>query len=65
MALTEMPENGSEYDVPALSHLREFMQTWKRIAPEHQAAIEGEINRRLDELISSPNLTGARSRTPL
>jgi hypothetical protein len=55
MALTEMPENGGEYDVPALSHLWEFMQTWNRIAPEHQAAIEAEINRRLDELILSPN----------
>jgi hypothetical protein len=55
MALQDMDEKGRIRKVKALDHLTEFKQTWRLISPADQAAIEAEINRRLDSLLSSPN----------
>jgi hypothetical protein len=38
-----------------LDHQREFDRIWLSISPAERAAIEREINRRLDDLIASPN----------
>src|ERR1700733_12501000 len=55
MALQDIDEKGGKRQVLALDHLREFNQTWDLIPAADQAAIEVEINRRLDSLLSSPN----------
>ncbi len=55
MALREIGEDGSIYDVPQLPHQNEFNTTWFLIATADQAAIEAEINLRLDMLIASPD----------
>jgi hypothetical protein len=55
MALREVGEDGSVYDVPRLPHREEFDATWSLISARDQALIEDEINRRLDALIASPN----------
>src|SRR5882724_4791356 len=55
MALREIGEDGSTHDVSHLPHRREFDATWLVIPAAQRAAIEAEINRRLDELISSPD----------
>jgi hypothetical protein len=38
-----------------LDYASEFNRVWLTIAPEQRAAIEAEVNRRLDELIASPD----------
>jgi hypothetical protein len=55
MALREIGEDGSTHDVLHLPHRREFDATWLLIPAAQRAAIEAEINRRLDDLISSPD----------
>ena len=55
MALREIGEDGSTHDVTHLPHRREFDATWLLIPASGRAAIEAEINRRLDELIHSPD----------
>jgi hypothetical protein len=55
MALREIGEDGSTHDVLHLPHRREFDATWSLISPAERAAIEAEINRRLDGLINSPD----------
>jgi hypothetical protein len=55
MALQDFDEKGHLRNVKVLDHLAEFNQTWKLIPPAEQAAIEAEINRRLDTLLDSPN----------
>lgn len=55
MALREIGEDGSTHDVLHLPHKREFDATWSLIPPAERAAIEAEINRRLDELVNSPD----------
>ena len=55
MALREIGEDGSTDDVLHLPHRREFDATWLLIPAAQRAAIEAEINRRLDDLISSPD----------
>ncbi|MFL6313060.1 MAG: hypothetical protein ACJ71W_13240 [Terriglobales bacterium] len=55
MALREIGEKGETYDVSGLSHRREFDLVWNSIALNDRIAIEAEINRRLDQLISSPD----------
>jgi hypothetical protein len=55
MALREVNEKGETYDVPALSHQREFNLVWLSMSLAQIAAIEEEINRRLDQLLSSPD----------
>jgi hypothetical protein len=55
MALREIAENGDIRDVPRLSHERDFDRTWLSLSLVERTAIETEINRRLDELIVSPD----------
>jgi hypothetical protein len=55
MALREIGEDGSTHDVLQLPHRREFDSTWSLISVAQREAIEAEINRRLDELITSPD----------
>jgi hypothetical protein len=55
MSLREIGERGEVYDVPELGHRSEFDQVWRSIALPAKMAIEAEINRRLDQLISSPD----------
>jgi hypothetical protein len=55
MALREIGETGDVYDVFDLPHVDEFNQVWLSISPQERAAIEAEINRRLDQLITSPD----------
>jgi hypothetical protein len=55
MALHDIDEKGGKREVMALDHLPEFNRTWDLIPAADQAAIEAEINRRLDSLLSTPN----------
>jgi hypothetical protein len=55
LALTEIGETGALYTVAQLSHQHEFDQVWLRIPAPERAAIEAEVNRRLDELIQAPS----------
>jgi len=55
MALREIGESGEVYEVSDLSYRHDFNQIWLSIPPSERTAIEAEINRRLDELITSPN----------
>lgn len=55
MALNEIGESGGMYEVASLSHRREFDRIWHSIPVRERAAIEREINRRLDELIQAPD----------
>jgi hypothetical protein len=55
MSLREISEKGEVYDVLELSHLDEFNQTWLSISLPERTAIKAEINRRLDQLIFSPD----------
>jgi hypothetical protein len=55
MALREIAEDGTTHDMLHLPHRREFAATWLLIPSAQRGAIEVEINRRLDELISSPD----------
>src|ERR1700720_1595548 len=55
MALREISEKSETYDVAGLSHQREFDLVWRSITPNDRIAIEVEITRRLDLLITSPD----------
>ena len=55
MALREIGEDGSVRDVSGLSHQRDFDRVWHSMMLPQRTAIEVEINRRLDELIASPD----------
>ncbi len=55
MALRDIGEDGSVRKVSSLSHRTEFDRVWGRITLEEQNAIEAEINRRLDDLLASPD----------
>src|ERR1039457_4907266 len=55
MALREIAEDGSMYDVPSLGHERDFDRTWLAMTFAQRTAIESEINRRLDGLMTSPD----------
>jgi hypothetical protein len=55
MALREIDDSGRTRDILKLPYEHDFNQIWLRIRPEERTAIEAEINRWLDELISSPN----------
>jgi len=55
VALTEIGETGASYSVDHLSHQHDFDQVWLSIPAAERAAIEAEINRRLDELIRDPS----------
>jgi hypothetical protein len=55
MALRDIDEKGRAREMVRLDHQREFDRIWLSISPAERAAIEREINRRLDDLIASPN----------
>jgi hypothetical protein len=55
MALREIGEDGSAYEVSSLPHQGEFNRVWLSMTLSQRTAIEAEINRRLDELITSPD----------
>jgi len=55
VALREIGDRGESYEVLELTHRRDFDRVWLSIIPRRRAAIEREINRRLDELIQSPD----------
>ncbi len=55
MSLREIDGNGGMHDAHELHYQREFDEVWHLIPLPERAAIETEINRRLDQLISSPD----------
>jgi len=55
MALRDIDDKGNSREVKRLEYEDEFNHTWLRLSEKQRAAIEGEINRRLDELIASPD----------
>lgn len=55
MALRDMDDKGNIRDVRKLDYEDEFNKRWLRISQERRDAIETEINRRLHELLESPN----------
>jgi hypothetical protein len=55
MALREMDEGGRVREVSRLPHEEDFNRTWFAISAHDRAAIEGEINARLDHLVTSPD----------
>jgi hypothetical protein len=55
MALREIREDGSVYEVTRLSHRREFDTVWLSMTAAERTAIEEEINLRLNALIVSPD----------
>src|ERR1700735_4947164 len=54
MALTEIDERSRMRDVARLDHEQDFNRQWNLIRSKQRIAIEAEINRRLDEILSSP-----------
>jgi hypothetical protein len=55
MALREMDGGGRLREVLSLPHLQDFEQTRFAISTADRAAIEAEINTRLDHLVTSPD----------
>jgi hypothetical protein len=55
MALREIAEDGSMYDVSNLGHQRDFDRVWLSMTLAQRSAIEAEINGRLDDLVTSPD----------
>lgn len=55
MALREIDDGGRMRDVVRLDHQREFEHVWFSLTAAHRDAIVAEINRRLDQLVSSPD----------
>ena len=53
--LHEIKDNGATYRVDELEGLSDFNRTWNLLSRKQQIAIEAEINRRLDELVNSPD----------
>ncbi|HTY83898.1 MAG TPA: hypothetical protein VMB19_06755 [Silvibacterium sp.] len=55
MALRDIDDKGRVREVLRLDHRRDFDRIWHAIPQPARVAIETEINRRLDALISSPS----------
>jgi hypothetical protein len=55
MALRELGENGNLRDVLILDHLSDFNRVWLLMTFPERAAIEAEINLRLEELLTNPD----------
>jgi hypothetical protein len=53
--LREVKDNGATYRVDELEGSPEFNRRWNLLSLEEQVTIEAEINRRLDELVNSPD----------
>jgi hypothetical protein len=55
MSLRDIDENNRVRVITKLDHEDEFDKQWKLIPADQRAKIETELNRRLDDLVSSPN----------
>ena len=55
MALGEIGDRGEVYEVSQIPHQREFDRVWLALPAQNRVGMEAEINRRLDELIASPD----------
>jgi hypothetical protein len=55
MALREIDEKGTAYEVLALSYRDDFDRVWLSMTVAQRNAIEAEIHRRLDDLIAFPS----------
>src|ERR1700675_3354340 len=55
MALRDIGENGAAREVKVLDHLNDFNRDWDSFTGPQRTAIEGEINRRLDGLLTAPD----------
>jgi hypothetical protein len=55
MALREMDEGGKVREMSRLPHEEDFNRVWFAISAHDRAAIEAEINGRLDHLVTSPD----------
>ena len=56
MALKEIDKNGTSYELKDLGRAQDdFDRIWYLISAPERQAIEHEINRRLEELLASPN----------
>lgn len=55
MALTDIDEKSRMRNVARLEHEQDFHRRWNLIPSKQRIAIEAEINRRLDEVLSSPS----------
>jgi hypothetical protein len=55
MALREIGDDGSVYEVSGLPHQGDFDRVWLALAQDQRDAMEREIRRRLDLLITSPD----------
>ena len=55
MALEDMTETGGLRTVLELEYVEDFNAKWRQYTPDEQAAINAEINARLDELVATPD----------
>jgi hypothetical protein len=55
MALREIDDGGAVHDVSHLPHRGDFDHVWLLMTTQERNAIEEEVNRRLDALITSPD----------
>src|ERR1700704_256020 len=55
MALRDIDDKGNARPVVQLPYQAEFDAVWLLMTPQQRNAIDAEINRRLDELIASPD----------
>jgi len=55
VALIEISDEGRRKTVTRLPHLQEFEGVWFQLSEAERTAIEAEINRRLDDLVRSPD----------
>jgi hypothetical protein len=55
MALREIENDGTVYDVFTLPHRDEFDVVWLTFTQAQREAMDAEITHRLDQLITSPN----------
>jgi hypothetical protein len=56
MSLREIDDNGRMHDVSKLEYQTEFDQVWSSFMAAQRDAMVDEIEQRLDQLISSPDL---------
>jgi hypothetical protein len=55
MALREMGEGGKSRDVSSLDYKTDFDRVWLAFTGPQRIAMEAEINRRLDQMLTSPD----------
>ena len=55
MPLIDIDDQGRERPLRRLDHETEFLATWLTLSDTDRAAIEHEINQRLDDILASPD----------